>query len=98
PLRPPLFPYTTLFRSKRRTASRQLGSCQATASPRRTLLARRAPAMAATWLSSPAAVRRVLPSTILSPAPPAAESRASSEGTSHGDRKSTRLNSSHVKI
>ena len=64
-------------------AARLLGTCQATASPRRTPRARRPPATAATRASAWAAESRVSPSTT-SPPPRAVESSASSVGTSHG--------------
>ena len=65
----------------RTAAARLLGTCQATASPRRTPRSRRPPATVATSASASAAESRVAPSTT---SPPCAVSRASRVGTSQG--------------
>src|SRR5690606_40875116 len=81
PLRPTLFPYTTLFRSPTvlRNTRRACTTCSATAStPGRLSTNRGARHFSVT---SAASTRR-----------------AASLSTTPSDRKSTRLNSSHVKI
>ena len=65
----------------RTAAARLLGTCQATASPRRTPRCRRPPATVATSASASPADSRVAPSTT---SPPCVVSRVSSVGTSHG--------------